>query len=80
MTPLEQAEAAQAKSTRRRNPILSDDDLVDLIIAYFRGTVKNAGIKAVLHDERKTGNPALYLMSRLPRLVREGRLKVVKPE
>lgn len=75
-TLLEQAK--NTKSLSRRNGNLSDEDAIDLVIAYGRGEISGSQIAAVLTGLgfRTGGGGTTILGNRMLRILRKGMIEI----
>ncbi len=81
---LDEARLASGKkpSTKSKNgKNLSDDEVIDLLMAYFAKEIDGRGLATVLTARGyvvKIGGGVANLAGRIPRLVHEGRLRVIR--
>lgn len=74
-------EAKKVQNRSNRRDTLTDEEALDLIIAYANGDINNSGISAVLKKrgfKMSGGNGVSILGSRAFKLIRQGRLEIKK--
>ena len=78
---LERAQELQRPA--KEHAKITDEDVINLLMAYFAGEVSNGGLKSVMTEvgfNLKKSGPIPTLVSRIPHLVKLGKIKLVRVE